>query len=84
MRRRSSRLTVILIALLTVGGSIVITPPRDPALAADPLAQARAQKASIERQLADQRAKLAQLKATSAQLSKRLDIAKAELAQVTA
>lgn len=84
MRRRSSRLTVLLIALLTVGGSIVITPPRDPALAADPLAQARSQKAAIERQLADQRAKLAQLKATSAQLSKRLDIAKAELAQVTA
>jgi len=84
MRRRSSRLTVLLIALLTVGGSIVITPPRDPALAADPLAQARAQKASIERQLADQRAKLAQLKATSAQLSKRLDLARAELAQVTA
>jgi murein DD-endopeptidase MepM/ murein hydrolase activator NlpD len=74
----------MLIALLTVGGSIVITPPRDPALAADPLAQARAQKAAIEAQLADQRAKLAQLKATSAQLSQRLDTAKAELAQVTA
>jgi murein DD-endopeptidase MepM/ murein hydrolase activator NlpD len=84
MRRRSSRLTVLLIALLTVGGSIVITPPRDPALAADPLAEARAHKAALERQLADQRAKLAQLKTTSAQLASQLDLAEAELAQVTA
>jgi len=84
MRRRSSRLTVLLIALLTVGGSIVTTTPRDPALAADPLTEAKAQKASIESQLAAQRTKLAELKATSAQLSKQLDIAKAALAQVTA
>lgn len=85
MRRRSSRLTVLLIALLTVGGSIVTTPAaRDPALAADPLTEAKAQKAAIESQLAAQRTKLAELKATSAQLSKQLDIAKAELAQVTA
>lgn len=84
MRRRSSRLAVLLIALLTVGGSIVLTPPRDPALAADPLAQARAQKAALEQKLADQRARLAQLKATSAQLARKLDVAEAELAQVTA
>ncbi len=84
MRRRSSRLTVLLIALLTVGGSIVSTPPRDPALAADPLSQAKAQKAAIETQLAAQRTRLAELKATSAQLSRQLDTAKAELAQVTA
>jgi murein DD-endopeptidase MepM/ murein hydrolase activator NlpD len=84
MTRRSSRLTVLLVALLTVGGSIVTTPPRDPALAADPLAEARAQKASIEAQLSAQRTRLAQLKVTSAQLSEQLDIAKAELAQVTA
>ena len=84
MRRRSSRLTVLLIALLTVGGSIVTTPPRDPALAADPLTEAKAQKAAIESQLAAQRTKLAELKATSAQLSTQLDIAKAALAQVTA
>jgi murein DD-endopeptidase MepM/ murein hydrolase activator NlpD len=82
--RRRSHLAVMLVALLTVGGSIVITTPRDLTLAADPLAQARAQKATIEVQLADQRAKLAQLKRTSAQLSGQLDIAKAELAQVTA
>jgi murein DD-endopeptidase MepM/ murein hydrolase activator NlpD len=82
--RRRSHLAVMLVALLTVGGSIVSTTPRELTLAADPLAQARAQKASIERQLADQRAKLAQLKQTSAQLTEQLDIAKAELAQVTA
>jgi len=84
MRRRSSRLTVLVIALLTVGGSIVTTPPRDPALAADPLAEARAQRASIQQQLDGQRARLAQLQATSAQLARQLDVAKAELAQVTA
>lgn len=82
--RRRSHLAVLLVALLTVAGSIVITTHRELALAADPLAQARAQKAAIERQLADQRAKLAQLKQTSAQLSDQLHLAKAELAQVTA
>lgn len=74
----------MLVALLTVAGVFVVTTPRGPALAADPLAQARAQKAALERQLADQRAKLAQLKSTSAQLAVQLDLAKAELAQVTA
>jgi murein DD-endopeptidase MepM/ murein hydrolase activator NlpD len=82
--RRRSHLTVLLVALLTVGGSIVTTTPRGPALAADPLAQAKAQKASIELLLADQRSKLGQLKATSAQLAQQLDVAKAELAQVNA
>jgi murein DD-endopeptidase MepM/ murein hydrolase activator NlpD len=82
--RRRSHLAVLLVALLTVGGSIVSTSPRDLTLAADPLAQARAQKAAIERQLADQRTKLAQLKQTSSQLAGQLDLAKAELAQVTA
>jgi murein DD-endopeptidase MepM/ murein hydrolase activator NlpD len=82
--RRRARLTVTLIALVTVGSSFVSTAPRDLALAADPISQARAQQASIERQLADQRARLASLRATSASLEDKLDVAEAQLAQVTA
>lgn len=82
MRRR--RLAVLAFALLTVAGSIVGSTPHDSALAGDPVSDAKAQKAAIERQLADQRARLANLEATAASLSKQLDVAKAELASVTA
>jgi murein DD-endopeptidase MepM/ murein hydrolase activator NlpD len=82
--RRRARLTVTLIALVVTVGSFVGTTPRDRALAADPLSQARAQKAAIQAQLADQRARLASLRATSAALEDKLDVAEAELAQVTA
>jgi murein DD-endopeptidase MepM/ murein hydrolase activator NlpD len=70
--------------LLAVGGGFLTDPRSDPVRAADPISQAQAQKAAIERQLADQRTKLAQLKATSSSLASKLAQAKAELAQVTA
>jgi murein DD-endopeptidase MepM/ murein hydrolase activator NlpD len=82
--RRRSRLTVTLVALVTVSGMIVGGDPRDPVLAADPIQQAKAERASIQAELADQRARLDQLRATSARLSDRLDLAQAELADVTA
>jgi murein DD-endopeptidase MepM/ murein hydrolase activator NlpD len=82
--RRRARLTVTLIALVVTVGSFVGSTPRDLALAADPLSEARAQKAAIERQLADQRARLASLRATSAALEDKLHVAEAELTQVTA
>lgn len=74
----------MLFALLTVAGTIVGSTPRDSALAGDPISDAKAQKSAIERQLADQRARLANLEATAASLSQQLDVAKAELASVTA
>ena len=82
--RRRSRLAITLVALLMVTGSIVTTPSRDPALAADPLADAKAQQQALEKTLSQQRATLAKLKATSATLAARLNAAKAELAAVTA
>jgi murein DD-endopeptidase MepM/ murein hydrolase activator NlpD len=82
--RRRSRLTVTLIALLTVAGIVVNGDPRNQALAADPISQARADRAAIERELAEQRARLDQLRATSTILSQQLDEAEAELANVTA
>jgi murein DD-endopeptidase MepM/ murein hydrolase activator NlpD len=84
MRRRRARLIVTLLALVTLTGSFVGSSPRDLALAADPISQAKAQKASIEAQLADQRARLASLQASAATLSGQLDAARAALAQVTA
>jgi murein DD-endopeptidase MepM/ murein hydrolase activator NlpD len=82
--RRRSRLAVTLVALLTVGGIVVSGDPRNQALAADPISQAKADRAAIEHELADQRARLAELQATSADLSQQLDDAEAELADVTA
>jgi len=74
----------MLVALLMVGGSIVTTPSRDPALAADPLADAMAQQKALQTSLSQQRAALASLKATSATLANRLSAARAQLAAVTA
>jgi murein DD-endopeptidase MepM/ murein hydrolase activator NlpD len=82
--RRRSRLAVTLFALLTVAGIVVSGDPRNQALAADPISQAKADRAAIERELADQRARLDELRATSANLSSELDAAEAELADVTA
>ena len=73
--RGRSRLAVTLVALLTVGAMIVGSDPRNQALAADPISQAKAQRASIEAELAAQRAKLDELRATSANLSQQLDAA---------
>jgi murein DD-endopeptidase MepM/ murein hydrolase activator NlpD len=82
--RRRSRLAVTLVALLTVGGMIVSGDPRNQALAADPIAEAKADRAAIQSELASQRARLDELRATSAALSRQLDTAEAELANITA
>src|ERR1044071_2631490 len=82
--RGRSRLTVTLLALLTVGAMIVGSDPRNRALAADPISQARAERSSIEAELAAQRAKLDELRATSATLSRQLNAAEAALADATA
>lgn len=74
----------MLTALLMVGGGLATTPSRDPALAADPLADAKAQQQALEQSLSQQRAALASLQATSATLAGKLDAAKAQLATVTA
>jgi murein DD-endopeptidase MepM/ murein hydrolase activator NlpD len=82
--RGRSRLAVTLVALLTVGSMIVGSDPRNRALAADPVSQAKAERASIEAELAAQRAKLDELRATSATLSRQLNDAEQELADATA
>jgi len=82
--RRRSRLAVTLVALVTVGGLIVGGDPRDPVLAADPIQQAKAERASIQAELADQRVRLDQLRAKSSRLSGQLDLARAALADITA
>ena len=82
--RRRSRLAVTLVALLTVGGMIVSGDPRNQALAADPIAEARADRAAIQAELAAQRERLDQLRATSAALGDQLDAAEAELKDITA
>ena len=82
--RRRSRLAVTLLALLTVAGMIVSGDPRNQALAADPIAEARADRAAIQAELAAQRESLDQLRATSAALSDQLDAAEAELKDITA
>ncbi len=82
--RRRSHLTILLIALLMVGASIVPTSPRDSAQAADPLADAKAQQKALERSLSSQRAALAALKAKSASLASALASARSQLAAVTA
>lgn len=81
--RRRSHLTVLLIALLMVGVSIVPS-PRDSAQAADPLADAKAQQKALESTLSAQRAALAALKTKSANLTNSLAAAKAQLAAVSA
>ena len=82
--RRRSHLTILLIALLMVGASIVPTSPRDSAQAADPLADAKAEQKALENTLSAQRAALAALITKSAKLTNSLAAAKAELAAVTA
>ena len=82
--RRRSRLAVTFVTLLTAGGMIVGGDPRDPVLAADPIEQAKAERASIQAELADQRARLDELRAKSSRLSDQLDLAQAELADITA
>jgi murein DD-endopeptidase MepM/ murein hydrolase activator NlpD len=74
----------MVIALLMVGTSIVTTSPRDPAQAADPLAEAKAQQDALEATLSAQRATLAALKAKANTLAGKLNAAKAALASVTA
>jgi murein DD-endopeptidase MepM/ murein hydrolase activator NlpD len=74
----------MLMALLTVGMMVIGSDPQHRALAADPVSQAKAERASIEAELAAQRAKLDELRATSATLSRQLDAAQHELENATA
>jgi murein DD-endopeptidase MepM/ murein hydrolase activator NlpD len=83
MRRRSI-LAVTLIALLTAGTSIVTTTDRGPALAADPISEAKARQSELQATLAAQRQQLADLESAAHELDVSLDIATAELADVTA
>jgi murein DD-endopeptidase MepM/ murein hydrolase activator NlpD len=92
--RRRSHLAVTLVALLTVGASIVTTTPRGSALAADPqhqlaatqaqLADARAARESLQARLDQQRGRLAELQVQAGNLASALDLARAELADVSA
>lgn len=91
--RRRSHLAVTLVALLTVGASIVTTTPRGSALAADPqhqlaatqaqLADAQAARESLQARLDQQRGRLAELQTEASNLASALDVARAELADVT-
>ena len=83
MRRRSI-LAVTLIALLTAGTSIVTTTDRGPALAADPISEAKARQSELQATLAAQRQQLADLESAAHELDVSLDLATAELADVTA
>jgi murein DD-endopeptidase MepM/ murein hydrolase activator NlpD len=74
----------MLVALLMVGVSIVPSSPRDTVQAADPLADAKAQKQALERTLSAQRAALAALRAKAATLAGQLGAANAQLAAVSA
>ena len=92
--RRRSRLTVTLVALLTVGWNVVTTQPSGSALAADPaaelaktraqLADAQAERQALAATLENQRVELTKLQRRSADLDSALDIARAELEAVTA
>ncbi|HET7521235.1 MAG TPA: peptidoglycan DD-metalloendopeptidase family protein [Candidatus Limnocylindria bacterium] len=82
--RGRSRLAVTLVALLTVGSMVVSADPRNQALAADRISQAKADRASIQAELAAQRAQLEELRATSAALSRELKDAEHALADATA
>ena len=77
--RRRSHLVIGLIALLMIGTSIVTTSPRDLAQAADPLADAKAQKQAPENTLSAQRTALAALKASSTALAAKPGAATVEL-----
>ncbi len=91
--RRRSHLAVTLVALLTVGASIVTTTPRGSALAADPqhqlaatqaqLADAHAARESLQARLDQQRTRLAELQTEATDLASALDVARAQLADVT-
>ncbi len=70
--------------LLTLGATFATIPPRDPALAADPLSAAKQQQQQLSKTISQQRSELDRLKVASATLSDKLDQAKAELADVTA
>lgn len=82
--RRGSLLAVTLIALLTAGMSIVTTTDRGPALAADPISEAKARQSELQASLAAQRQQLADLESAAHELDSSLDAATAELADVTA
>ena len=81
--RRRSRLAVTLVTLLTAGGMIVGGDPRGPVLAADPIEQAKAERAEHPGR-AGSAPRLDELRAKSAHCPSQLDLAEAELADITA
>jgi len=83
-RRGGSRLLVICLALFVTLATTLPLESASPVLAADPLADARARQAQLQRTLSDQKAKIARLEATAAQLDRQLEVAEAELASLTA
>jgi peptidoglycan hydrolase CwlO-like protein len=82
--KRRSHLAVTLVALLAVGTSIVITDGRGPALAADPIAEAKARQEQLQKTLRDQEAQLRELRAAAPQLSSSQQVGEAEQAEHTA
>lgn len=83
-RRGGRRLPVICLALLVTLATTLPLESPSPVLAADPLADARARQAQLQRTLNDQKAKIARLEATAAQLDRQLEVAETELASLTA
>ena len=81
---RRSRLAAVVVAVAAVAWLIGGVPPRDTALAGDPLSDAKAKQQQLLNQLASQRAQLAALRATAAALTRTLEQAKAELQSVSA
>jgi len=81
---RRPHLAATLAALLVVGWSLVSSAPAGPARAADPISQAKARQAALQRTIADQQAELAALQAQSARLDQELNLATAALSQVSA
>jgi murein DD-endopeptidase MepM/ murein hydrolase activator NlpD len=74
----------MVVTFLTVGVTFAGMAPRDPALAADPLAAAKQQQQQLKQTISQQRSELDRLKVASATLSDKLAQAKQELADVTA
>lgn len=75
---------MLAVSLLAVLAALLPAEPVSHVLAADPLAEARARQAQLQRTVADQKAKIAALERDAARLDQALDAAQAELASITA
>jgi murein DD-endopeptidase MepM/ murein hydrolase activator NlpD len=77
-------LAAVLAATLIVGWAAVAAPFATPTRAADPISDARARQAALQRTIAAQQAELSALRTQSAQLDDQLAVASAALSQVAA